>query len=333
MPDAYPPYSRAHPGDAHGRHMHHLDPPLPARRPPHHEPGLLYDRGPPPGALNHRRYRSPSPPPHLRGMPAWAPPSGRDLPPPARVVRYHDGPAWPSRAASPGPPPFPRGFDPGRRASDSLDHGLGPLYRHDPPRGPAQQYPSPPRDYAARPSRGVEPLAGRGRRPISPSPPRRSHPPPHHAPTVRYPTASDHGEREWDGNRELPQSGPGLAPLRHSSDALPYRPQRRSSPPRMLLAQDELQARDRMPMGGRFQGISPPRDFDYQDALPALPPRGYGEGGLAPLRLTEPWEGPTPRPGFRDHARAPPHMVDRFHESRYCLHAAMSSLPWLDILS
>ena len=158
-------------------------------------------------------------------------------------------------------------------------------------------------------------------------------PPPHHATTVRFPTASDYGERDWERKQERPQTGAGLAPLRPSSDALPYRPQRRSSPPRMPLAQDGLQARGRMPIGGRFQGVSPPSDFDFQDALPALPPRGYGEGGLGPLRLTENWEGPPSRPGFRDHERAPPHMVDRFQDSRYGRHAAIRSLPWFQLLT
>ncbi|KAK9838208.1 hypothetical protein WJX84_009798, partial [Apatococcus fuscideae] len=316
MPDGFPPYPRTVPGDMHGRDLQHLPPPLPPRGHLHDEVGPFFDRAPPPGAMDHRRYRSPSPPPHLRGRhglnPSWGPPS--DLPPHARVVRYHHGPAWPSRPPSPGPHAIPRGFDPGRRPSNPLDHGLAPLHRFDPPRGSARQYPSPPRDFASRPSSGPEPHAARGRRPLSPSPPRRSQHLPHDAPTARYHAADGYGHRDRDW--QLHNPGPGPASLRHGSASLPYRPQRDSSPSRMPLAADRLHMGGRMLPGGHYRGISPSRSRDYQEPLPGLSPRGFGAGGLAPLRHTERWEAANAGPSFRDNSRVSPHRVDSFSDPR-----------------
>lgn len=330
LPNGYPPHLRAIPGDVRGRSVHYLPPSLPPHADPYHPgPGPLHDRGPPPGGFDHRRYRSVSPPAHLRGMPAWASPPDRDALPPARVVRHHDGPAWPSRPPSPGP--LPRGFDPGRRPSDSLDHSLPPHYRQDPSRGYPRQYLSPPREYAARPPSGQDPrpdLMARGRRPLSPSPPRRPQHPAHHAPLGRYPAADGYGRGEWEPPR---QGGLGLAPLRHSSGSLPHRPQQSPPPPmRMPPAQDRLERRGArpLPFGGHPRDISPPRDAAYRDALAGPSGRGYGEAGLAPLRHIERWDSAPSRPGFQESSRLPPHMLDRFDGPRYALDAAMGFLPW-----
>ena len=297
-------------------------------------PDPYYDRGPP----LERRFRSPSPPPHVRGMPGWGPGADRHLLPPARIVRYMDDPLWPSRPPSPGArPPMAGGLGPRRRMTEPLDPGLdprlAPLYPQKPMQAPGQRYPSPTRGFP-RPSSGSHPpmgdpmLQARSGRAASCSPPRRGQQFPHytsqgaqHAPLGRVP--GELPERGWsEAGRRLPQQLPGSmgrAPLVHGDDPLAYRAQRASPPLRGPYGRASPEPRGGPMLAPLHRGPSPRRDMEFhgsRDAMRHGGPDGYGSPGLGPLRSSEHWEPPSARPGFYDTGGLPPHMAIRYPGAR-----------------
>ncbi len=331
----YPPFQGPLPGDRLSRDMHY-----PPHLPPHglrQGPDPLMDRIPPPRGMD-RRFRSPSPPPHPRDLPAWGPPGGR-APFPDRSMRYDDDPGWPPRRASPEPRGMPRGIAPRQHPMhDGLSSRLAPLFpprsMHGPPPG---RHMSPPRDFLSRPSsaprspRGDARLVYRGAPARSLSPRRR----PPHAPSL---AARDPGMGlDPMGDRMWPDSGMGPAPYVHGEEPGAYRGRRPSAPSRDG-AMSGTPSGDLRDFPGRRSASSPPRrrgppgprDLDFGDPRGHMHyafPDGYGPPGFAPLRHPEHRDGPGPRHALRDPGSLPPHMADAFSGPRsVCMPASTTSI-------